>query len=180
MSGFDFLSRKRTWEKGVAKLTSGANLLAGSSDTNNDAGSPALVTGLESRSHDTDVACAVKCVVQSSVRHLHQLLLDVLSVLQVIWVHEIRGAKLLRPRLLVWVRVDDDDPASLARYRTLRDGETDAAGAKDGSRGAFLHLCRLDGGSVPGGDSATEQTRSVHGCVLGDGHDGDVGDDGEL
>ena len=70
------------------------------------------MASLQSRAHDADISGAVKGVITSTIGHLNQLLLDSL-VLQIGRVDEIRGAELLRPGLLAWVQVNDDDLPAL-------------------------------------------------------------------
>lgn len=159
-------------------LTPGRNLLASSSDTNDDALAPALVAGLERAPHDVHVAGAVERVVAAAVRHLNQPLLDALALRQLHGVDEVGGAELLGPLLLGVVDIDDDDLARTVLHRTLDDGEADAAGAEDGDVGALLHTTlagRDDGGAVARGDAAAQQAGAVHGRIGRDGHDRDVG-----
>jgi hypothetical protein len=160
-------------------LTPGANLLAGSGDTDDDALAPALVTGLEGGTHDADVAGAVKGEVTTTISHLNQLIDNALAA-EVVGVDEIRGTKLLSPRLLVRVDVDDDNLSGLAGDRTLNDRETDTASTEDGNLITLGHLRGDAGGAVSRGDAAAEQAGAVHGRVRLDGDDGDVGDDGVL
>lgn len=134
---------------------------------------------LESSSHDADVACAVKGVVAAAVGHLDELLDDGL-VLEVIWIHEMGGAKLFGPRLLARVDVDGDDFASHVDYGALHDRQADAAGAKDGHARPWFDLCDDAGGAVARGDAAAQQAGGVHGGLGLDGDDGYVGDDGVL
>lgn len=162
--------------------TASGNLLASSSDTNDNGLSPALVAGLERSAHDVDVTCAVECVVAAAVGHLDELLLDALGA-ELGGVDEVGGTELLGPLLLAVVYVDNNDLASLVLDRSLDDGQTDTASAEDGNVGALLNTalsCGDDGGAVTGCDTAAEQTGAVHGSLLGDGDDRDVGDDGVL
>lgn len=139
---------------------------------------------LEGSAHHTDVTSAIEGVVTAAVGHLNQLVLDGLPLLQLGRVYKVRGAKLLGPLFLGVVDVDDDDLAGLILDGALDDGQTDAAGAEDGDVGALLDATlagRDGGGAVAGGDAAAEQAGAVHGgLLLGDGDDGDVGDDGVL
>jgi hypothetical protein len=150
-----------------SKLTASRDLLAGSSNTDDDALAPALVAGLESAAHDVHVAGAVERV-----------------VLQVLGrVDKVGGAELGRPLLLCLVHVHDNDLARLLLDRALDDTQTDAAGTEDGDGGALLDTALAsgdDGGTVAGGDAAAQQACAVHGSIRGDGNDGDVGDDGVL
>lgn len=161
------------------ELTSGGNLLASSSNTNDNALTPALVAGLQSSAHDADVASAVEGVVATAIGHLNELLDNSLS-LELGRVHEVSGTKLLGPSLLVGVDVHNNDLASFVDDSTLDDGQTDAAGTEDGNVGALLNLGGDTGSTVAGGDTATEQAGSVEGSILLNGNDRDVGDDSVL
>jgi hypothetical protein len=90
------------------ELTSGGDLLSSSSNTDNDALTPALVASLESRSHDVNVTSAVEGVVTATISHLNELLLDGL-VLEFHGVDEVGGTELLGPLLLAVVDIDDND-----------------------------------------------------------------------
>ena len=166
------------------KLTASRNLLAGSSNTDDDALTPALVAGLESAAHDVHVTGAVEGVVAAAVGHLNQPRLDVLALLQVLGrVDKVGGAELGRPLLLRLVHVYDNDLARLLLDRALDDTQTNAASAEDGDGGALLDTALAsgdDGGAVTGGDAAAEQACAVHGSIRGDGDDGDVGHNGVL
>lgn len=105
---------------GSDELTPCRDLLAGSSDTNDDALTPTLVAGLESTPHDVDVTSAVEGVIAATIRHLNQLLLDALALGQLQRVDEVGSTELLRPLLLAVVNIDDDDLAC-----TLLDGTLD-------------------------------------------------------
>ena len=166
---------------GVVRTACG-DLLTGSSDTDDDGLSPALVAGLKRSAHDVDVTCAVECVVAAAVGHLDELLLDALGA-ELGGVNEVGGTELLRPLLLGVVYVDNDDLAGLVLGGALNDRQTNTASAEDSNIGALLDSalsCGDDGGSVTGCDTAAEQAGAVHGSLLGDGNDGDVGNDGVL
>lgn len=139
---------------------------------------------LEGSTHHTGVTSAVKGVVTAAIGHLNQLVLDGLALLQFGGVHKVRGTELLRPVFLGVVNVYDNNLGGLVLDGALDDGQTDAAGAEDGDVGALLDATLASGdggGAVTGGDAAAEQAGAVHGgLLLGDGDDGDVGDDGVL
>lgn len=163
-----------------SKLTSGGDLLAGGSNTDDDALSPSLVAGLEGSTHDADVTGAVKGVVAAAVGHLDELVDDGGALGQLGGVDEVGGTELTGPLLLAGVDVDNDDLGGLVDDGTLDDGQTDTAGAEDGDVVALLDVGGDARGAVAGGDAAAEQAGAVHGGVLLDGDDGDVGDDGVL
>lgn len=160
-------------------LTSCGNLLAGSGDTNDDALTPTLVASLEGCPHDTDITSAVKSVVAATVREFDKLLLDRLA-LELSRVDEVSSTKLLGPLLLAGVHVDNNDLASLLDDCTLHHGETDTAGTEDGDSRALLDIGGDPGGTVTGGDTATQQTGSVHGSILLNGNNGDISHDSVL
>lgn len=163
-------------------LTSRANLLARSRHANNNRLSPPLMTSLERRPHNMHIPRAIERIIASTIRHLNQLLLNRL-VAQLRRVYEIRCAELLRPLLLRIVDVHNDDFGGPVFDGALDDAETDAPGAEDGDVGALLEAafaCGDDGGAVPGRDAAAEEAGAVHGGLVGDGDDGDVGYDGVL
>ena len=168
----------------LATLTSGSDLLASSSDTNDDALAPALVAGLERAAHDVHVAGAVESVVETTIGHVHQPRLDRLAVLQVLGrVDKVGCTELGRPFLLRIVHVNDDDLACLVLDSALNDTETDAASAEDSDSGTLLNTALAGGdhsGTVASGDTAAEKACAVHGSLVGDGDDGDVGDNGVL
>jgi hypothetical protein len=140
------------------------------------------VAGLERSAHDVDVTCAVECVVAAAVGHLDELLLDALGA-ELGGVDEVSGTELLRPLLLGVVYVDNDDLAGLVLDSTLDDGQTDTASTEDSDVGALLNTilsCGDDGSTVTGCDTAAEQAGAVHGSLLSDGNNGDVGDNGVL
>lgn len=137
------------------------------------------MASLEGSAHDTNVASAVEGVVAATVSHFNELVLDGLAV-KVEGVHEVSGAELVTPSLLVGVDIDHDDLASLARGSTLDYGETDTAGTEDGNVVALLDVGGNGGSTVTGGDTAAEQAGSVHGSIVLNGDDRDVGNDSVL
>ena len=62
----------------------------------------------------------------------------------------------------------------------MDDGQAHAASAEDGNSGVLFHGGGYHGRAVAGGDAAAQEAGAVHGGLWGDGHDGDVGDDGVL
>ena len=160
----------------------GRNFLASGGDTNDDGLAPTLVASFERGTHHTDVTCAVKGVVAAAVSHVNKLLLDALAA-ELGGVDKVGSTKLLCPLLFGVVDINDNNPASLVLGSSLDDGQTDTASAKDGNVGSGLDTATAgsdDGSSVTGGDTAAEQAGPVHGSILGNGNDGDVGDNGVL
>lgn len=163
----------------IEKLTSCRNLLTGSGDTDDNALTPTLVAGLESSTHDSDIARAVECVVTSTVRHLDELLLDTLAV-ELGWVDKVRRTEFASPFFLLVIDVDHDDPARLVLHCTLNDGQTDTAGAKHGHIGSLLNLGGNDSRTISGRDTTTQQASTVGGGLGSHRHHGDVRNDGVL
>ena len=140
------------------------------------------MTSLKRAPHNMHIARTIKSIITTSIRHLNQLLLDALAS-QLGWVHEVGATKLLCPGLLAIIHIHNDDFPSLVFHRSLNDGKTDAAGAKDSDVGALLDTAFSgsdDGSTVAGCDTTAEQACAVHGCLFSNGDDGDVGDDGVL
>ena len=169
-------------KKKKKKLTSCGDLLSSGGNTNDDALTPALVASLESRSHDVNVTSAVESVVATTVSHLNELLLDGL-VLELHRVDEVGSTELLGPFLLAVVDIDDDDLRRTVLDATLDDRKTDTAGTEDGNVGALLNTSLAgsnDSSTVTGGDTTAEQASAVHGGLVGDLDDRDVGNDSVL
>lgn len=163
----------------VVVLTSSTNLLASCCDSDDDALSPALVAGLECRSHHTYIARAVEGVVAASVRHLNQVLLDAFTA-ELGRVDEVGRAELLAPGLLAIIDIHDDDLFSAVLYSALDDRETYASSAKDCNVRALLYIRSHHCGPVTGGDTAAEQAGTVHWRLGSDRYNGNVGNDGVL
>lgn len=164
----------------MSKLTSRGDLLAGGGHTNDNRLAPTLVASLESGTHDIYVTSAIEGVVAAAVGELNELVNDTLALGEVVGVDEVSSTKLAGPLLLGRVDVNDDDFAGLVGESTLDDAETDASGAEDGNVATLFDLGGYGGGTVAGGDTAAEQAGAVHGGILLDGNNRDVGDDGVL
>jgi hypothetical protein len=170
------------YKSSFKKLTSGRNLLSSSGDTNDDALTPTLVASLESRSHDVNVTSAVEGVVAATISHLDELLLDSL-VLELHGVDEVGGTELLGPLLLAVVDVDNNDLRRAVLDTALDDRKTDTAGTEDSNVGALLDTTLAggnDSSTVTGGDTTAEQAGAVHGGLVGDLDDRDVGNNSVL
>jgi hypothetical protein len=168
-----------TWLK---ELTSGGNLLSSSGNTNDDTFTPTLVASLESGSHNVNVTSAVEGVVTTTISHLNELLLDGL-VLELHGVNKVGGTELLSPLLLAVVDIDDNDLGRAVLDTTLNDRETDTAGTEDSNVGALLNTTLAgsdDSGTVTSRDTTTQQASAVHGGLVGDLDDRNVGNDGVL
>ena len=134
-------------------------------------------------SHDAHITRAVKSVVATSVGHLDELLLDGLTVLELLGVHEVGSTKLICPLLLAVIYIHNDNLARSILDTALNDGETNASGTEDGDVTALLNTTLAssdDRGTVTSCDTATEQACTVHGGLVGNFDNGNVGDDGVL
>ena len=170
------------YDSSTNEPTSGGNLLSSSGNTNDDALTPALVASLESGSHDVDVTSAVESVVTATVSHLNELLLDGL-VLELHGVNKVGGTELLGPLLLAVVDVDNNDLGRAVLDTALDDRETDTASTEDSNVGTLLNTTLAgsdDSGTVTSGDTTAEQASAVHGGLVGDLYDRDVGNDSVL
>lgn len=113
-----------------------ADLLTGSSDSDDDTDAPALVSGLQSLSHRDDVADALERVVQSTVGQLHQVFLEWLR--DVFRVDELGGAELLRNLELARVDVDADNASSTSCLASHDDGQTNSTESPNGARASWF------------------------------------------
>ena len=142
----------------VGGLTSRADLLPSSSNTNDDALAPALMTRFQRRAHDVDIARAVESVIAPTVRHIDESALDILALLQVRGrIDEIRAPELTRPLFLRSVHINRDDLACSPRSRTLNHTQTHTSRAKDSNIRALLDsafTCRNGRRAVAGRDAA--------------------------
>ncbi len=161
-----------------------ADLLPSGRNTNDDTLAPPLVTRLERGPHDVHIPRAVESVIAPTIRHLHQTLRDILPLLQVLSrVHKIRRPELLRPALLRLVDIHDDNLARAILDCALDNRQTHAPGAENRNITPLLQPpmpSRDDRRAITRRDPAPEQARPVHRRFVRDGHDGDVGHDGEL
>ena len=137
------------------------------------------MAGLEGSAHNTDITSAVEGVVTASISHLNQVLLDGLSG-ELGGVNEVGSAELASPGLFTVVDIDGNDHTGLVLDRTLHNGQTDTADTEDSDVGALLDLGSYDSSTVTGGDTATEQTRSIGGDLRSDSDNRDIGNDGVL
>jgi hypothetical protein len=140
------------------------------------------VASLESRSHDVNVTSAVEGVVTATISHLNELLLDGL-VLEFHGVDEVGGTELLGPLLLAVVDIDDNDLGWTVLDASLDDRKTDTAGTEDSNVGTLLDTTLAgsdDSGTVTSGNTTAEQASAVHGGLVGDLDDRNVGNDSVL
>lgn len=160
-------------------LTSGRNLLASSSNTDDDTLAPTLVAGFQGGAHNTDVTGAVEGVVATTIGHLNELFLDSLAV-EFGGVDKVGGTELASPRLLAVVDIDSNDLARLVLDSTLDDGETNTASTEDSHVRALLDLGSDNGRTVAGGDTTTEQAGPVSRDLGCDSDNGDISNNGVL
>lgn len=121
---------------------SGGDLLPGGGHADDHRHTPALVAGFERRPHGVHVANALEGVVESSVRLLHQHLLNRPRAI-VLGVDKLGEAKLAGELKLRRIDVDTDHLLGATLLASIADGQADRTEAKDGTSGA-----RLDVGSV--------------------------------
>ena len=166
----------------MVRLTPRRDLLTRRSNTNNDTLAPALVARLQRTAHNMHIPRAVERIIAPTVRHLHQLLLN-RHLPDLGRIHKIRRAELLPPLLLRIIDINHNNLRRALLHRALDDAQAHAPGTEDGDVGALLDAAFAggdDGGAVARRDAAAEQAGPVHGRLVGDGDDGDVGDDGVL
>lgn len=134
--------------------TSRANLLPRGRHADNDTLAPSFVTSLQGRPHHAYVACAIKCVIASTVSHLHQLLLNTLSP-QLGRVHEIRRPKFLTPRFFAVIHIYRYDFGGSVLHCALDNAQTYAPRSKYRYVRPGFHICCHDGCAVACGDAAS-------------------------
>lgn len=124
---------------------------------------------------------AVKRVITPTIRHLDQLLLDAL-IANLGRVHKVRGAELLPPLLLAIVHIHHDDLLRSVLHASLHYAQPHAPGAEDRDIRPLLDAAAAtargdDGSAVAGRDATAQQAGPVHGRLVRDGDDRDVGHD---
>lgn len=137
------------------------------------------MAGLEGSAHDTNVTSAVEGVITAAISHLNKVLLDGLSG-ELGGVNEVGSAELASPGLFTVVDIDGNNHTGLVLDGTLHNGQTDTADTEDSDVGALLDLGSHDSSTVTGGDTATEQTRSIGRDLRSNRDDRDIGNDGIL
>jgi hypothetical protein len=163
---------------GREELTSGCDLLPRGCDTNDDTLAPAFVAGLERGTHDVDVARAIESVVAATIRHIDQATLDSLTILQFLRVNKIGRTELGGPLSLPIIDINDNDLPSTLLYRALDYTETNTPSAENSDIAPLLNTVlasRDHSSAITGCDTTTEQARTVHGCLVRDSNDGNVG-----
>src|ERR1700733_9773567 len=105
------------------------NLLSGSSNTNNNTLSPPLMTSFQRGSHDANVPCTIEGVITSSISNVDEMFLDGFL--------EFGGA---------------------VRDTALDYAETNTAGSKDSTGGAFFDFGGSGCGAETSGDTTTKET----------------------
>jgi hypothetical protein len=151
-----------------------SDFLSSSSNTDNDALTPSLMTSFQSSPHNANVAGTIKGVIAATVRDIDEVFLD--GFLEFGGIDKVGCAEFLGPRFLVIVGVDGDDLGGAVGDAALDDAETDAAGTEDGSGGALFNLGSSGGGTIAGGDTASEETSFVERGLGADSDNRDVGD----
>lgn len=162
--------------------TASGNLLAGSSDTNNDGLSPSLMAGLECSAHDVNVTYAVRYVVAASISYLNKLLLNTLRA-ELSGVNKVSSTKLLRLLLLRVIYINNNNLTRLVFNSSLNDGQTNTASTKDGNIRSLLNTalsCGYNSGTVTSCNTAAKQTGAVYRGLLYNSNNRDVSDDSVL
>src|ERR1700730_13478741 len=137
----------------------GMDLLARARDADDRRLAPALVAALEGGAHDVDVAYAFEGVVDPTIGHVDDDLLDGSAV--VLWVQAIGGAEGPRHREFLGVRVDGDDASGLGHHGALHYRQPDAPKPEYRDGRARSHLGRVEHRPDAGGDAAAEQADLV-------------------
>lgn len=137
------------------------------------------MAGLEGGTHDPHIARAIKRIIASAVRHFDQRILNALTA-ELGRVYKMGRAEPLGPCLLPIVDIHHNNLLSLVLDRSLNHAEPDTAGPKNRHVRPLFNLGRHHRRAVPRGNSATEQTGPVHGCLVGDSHNADVSHHGVL
>lgn len=161
------------------ELTPSGDLLTSSSNTDDNALTPALVAGLESSAHDPDVTSTVEGIITATISHLNQVLLNGLAG-ELSGVNEVGSAELASPGLFSIIDINSNDHTGLVLDRTLHNRQTNTADTEDSDIAALLDLGSHDSSTVTGGDTAAEQTGPISRDLRSDRDDRDIGHDGVL
>src|ERR1700730_3465101 len=137
----------------------GMYLFARARDADDGGLPPALVAALERGAHDVDVAAQFEGLVDPTVGHVGDDLLNGLAV--VLGVHTIGGAEGLGHREFPGVCVDGDDPSGLGHHGALHHRQPDAPQPAYGDGGARSHLSRVQHRADAGRDAAAKQADLV-------------------
>jgi hypothetical protein len=125
-----------------------------------------------------DIACAVESVITPTIRHLDELFLNTLALRQLHRIDEISSSEFLTPFFFRVVDINHNDLARFIIDASLNDAETNAASTKDGNIGSLINASsrsgRDDSSAVASCDAASQETRPIHGRLVGDGNDGYV------
>ena len=143
------------------------------------------MTRLQRRAHDVHIAGTIEGIIAPAIRHINQPALDILPLLQLVGVHEIRGAEFLAPTFLLVVDVHHNNLLRSPRSSTLHHRQPDTPGAEHSDISPLLNALlpvssRDSRSTVPSRNAAAEQTRAVHRRLIRDSDARDVGDDGVL
>ena len=132
----------------------GRDLLAAARDADDRSLAPTLVAALESRAHQLDIAHTLEGVVDATIGHVDQNILDRRIVLARI--DAVGGSQLPRQFELRRVDVHSDDATGLRHHRSLDHRQAHPTEAEDRQGRARLDLGRVLNGSDTGGDAATQ------------------------
>src|SRR5258708_39793116 len=133
-------------------------------DADDNRFAPSLVTTLQRRSHHMNVADALEGVVDAAVGQVDD---DLLNGLVVVFRVDIVGrAERLGHGPFARVEVDDDDALGLGHYRSLHDGQADAAETEYRHRRTRCDFRGIQHRSDAGRDAAAEQAYFVEQRLL--------------
>ena len=114
-------------------LRASGDLFASCGNPNDSGDSPTFVSRLEGRPHDLHVTSTIKRVVESTVRHVDQMILELPALWQVCRVNKLGGLEFLRPGFLPGIGVDGDDAGSTDHSTVCYHTETYGAATEHGN-----------------------------------------------
>ena len=149
--------------------------MPGACYTNDAALPPAFVAAFECLAHHIDVTNALKAVVDTTARHLDQVINDVIDFARI---HKVRHAELGRQRFFVSIEIDADDAPCADQLGALNHVQSNAAQAKYGNGRTGLDVHGEGDGTDAGGDATADVADLVEGRVLSHFCHGDLGQHG--
>lgn len=154
---------------------SGADFLAGTGNADDDTHAPSFVSGLQGLTHCQHVSDALESVVQATVSQIHQMFLNRLR--DFLRVHEFSGTELLGDLELARIDVDSDDSARTSHLAAHDDSKADSSQTPDSASAAWFDPSCVQGRSISGGNTTSEQADFVQRRLFVDLADGDLSDD---
>ena len=123
------------------------------------------MSAFKSGSHNFDIACTIKCEINSPLRHANNVLLDRLVELGT--VDAVRRSKLLRHVELARVDVNRNDSTGTCHLGALNHRETNSSKPKDGDRRISGDLAGVPDRAESCRDATTEQACDIKWGFLG-------------